>query len=410
LLADLCASMGTDRTAAYMGLAMMLGMGRPAPTDDPEQSEAAMREIVRTIAEQLGDGPAGDLVRALMRIEDQPPHEVLRVLRGVYHALPDRLPDDPATVLCFSFFSTMLLGLEVEDLRRNQLADADRDGLKRLALKFLRVTDRMDGLDSALLNQVALLRYSMLNTLAEIYEQRLDKDPDVTRQREVARHEGVAQADITALLGRVRTQLVAEVRRDASPFTTSFIDAMLRARELSIMREIFGNAPGESDMTTILHDAVDSAQTEVDLQTIAFVVQMLGTTAQFIDGAAEPEAAAKVRKMTSTLETKLKQKHLRASERGLDWSGWDSVLADEEESPEDAAASAASGRSPSRGLWGQLGAIPLWVWVAAWSGTMVVGSAFVLGVVALFVRSRQGKSGQRRSAPDQGPPSVNAAA
>jgi len=395
LLADLCATMGTDRTAAYMGFALLLGMGRPAPGDDPEQTDAAMREILKTIADQLGSGPAADLVGALIRTEDQKSSDVVRTLREAYHALPDRLPDDAATILCFNFYSTMLLGIELEKIKPYGQADPERDSLKRMAFKFLRVTDRLEGLDFVLLNHIAMLRYMVLNALAEIYEMRFDREPEVVGVREKARHEGVSEADVRAMCRRVRDQLVGEVRTNGSTFTANFVEAMLRKPEQGLCVDIFGNPTmGNNDMTGVFHDAIDSAQTEVELQTIAFVVEILGMTARAADGD-ESEAAVKARKLSNELQTKLKQKHLRAAARGLDWSGWDVEPAEDEVATEEAADESPA-PAASSGPWATLASVPIWVWAAAWSAGMMAMTAFTLVIVAVVVRKSRRLRGRDR--------------
>jgi hypothetical protein len=247
---------------------------------------------------------------------------------------------------------------------------------------------------------VALLRYSMLNILAEIYETRLEKEASVVRLRASSAQGGTSQEEVDACLSRVCDELLAEVRRDGSPFVISFVRAMLEVRETRLRREILGVESGDSSMSTVFHDAVDSAGTEVELQTIAILVDMLGLGVKAADGLDESDAAAKARKMMAGLDARIKQKHLDATGRGLDWTGWDLSAATDDAESEEASKGTATAPAASRpAVLALLAAVPMWVWVAGVGAGMTATTVFAACVVAIIMRNTRVPAKRGRGTP-----------
>src|SRR5207237_598472 len=155
-----------------------------------------------------------------------------------------------------------------------------------------------------------------------------------------------------------------------------FVETMLQAREQNLCREIFGADSPDFNMMTAFHDAIDSAETDVELQTIAFMVDTLGLTANLAAGLEDGDAARQARKMIASLETKLKQKRLDGAGQKLDWTGWDAVVVDAEGAAEEPTPTNAN--PPQTGILAQLASVPLWAWVAGASAAMMVMTAGVL--------------------------------
>jgi tetratricopeptide (TPR) repeat protein len=399
LLDDLSVFLGSDRALAVFGLGILFNQRNVGP-EGPE--------ILDRVIELAGEGPATELLKALRRVSRaRSSRDALGDMRKAYEAVPESLPTDPVTLLCLGHFTAALIMAEKDA--------GDKEHLRDAALKYLRVTAKLEGLDFMSLTQTATFRFLMVTTLMmEYYEPLLRDHPRIRGVRTKLANGDIRPEEVRRVLQVVREELVAEARKGESRFVAGYVASTMQDQEAKLETElkavaenyVRNEAADEAErrrLRAVLDEwknyldklksdkksqierqratwelQISGAETTIELRTVAMLLEMLQMAAGIAAGA-DPDASAQLREVVGPLLAKIKAKKPGVGRIRHDWDGWPGTTSGNKAEAPPAFGAVEDGGPKTGGVGGRTG-----LWLGA------LASAVVLAVVGavIFQRAR----------------------